>query len=116
MKLLKAKIKDQQLEVVIDGKTFTPNDVINISEGQADSEGFLLMGDEFSVYLTNTQPDTAALVQEAISLAEQSIKIAETQVITLVTGDVSIETGKLAEAQAEEIENIKKRLEDLKLR
>ncbi|GLT13914.1 hypothetical protein [Vibrio algivorus] len=120
MKLLNARIRDTQLEVDIDGETLKPTDVTNVSAGQEDSDGFLLMGDEFSIYLTNTQLDAQFIVDKAIGIAEQAIAIASKNVVTKVTGGSggpavgTIEV--LAPDAKSELESIKQDLEDLKLR
>ncbi|MFV0448059.1 MAG: hypothetical protein ACK5MF_06310 [Vibrio sp.] len=120
MKLLKARIKDTQLEVDIEEETQKPKDVINVSAGQEDSEGFLLMGHEFSIYLTNTQLDAQIIVNKAISIAEQAISIAGQQVVVAVSGgsgSPAVGTKQTLDAGAKsELENLKSELEELKLR
>lgn len=120
MKLLKARIRDTQLEVDISGETLKPTDVINVSAGQEDSDGFLLMGDEFSVYLTNTQLDAQIIVDKAIGIAEQAIAIASKNVVTKVSGgsgSPAVGTVEVLAPDAKsELESIKQDLEELKLR
>ncbi|MGT9848781.1 hypothetical protein ACVSD9_07945 [Vibrio parahaemolyticus] len=120
MKLLKAIISDGKLEVEIDGKTDQPNDVINVSAGEADSEGFLIMGEEFSIYITNTQLDAQAIIDKAIGIAEQAISIAGQNVVVSVTGGSGSpavgEVRVLDEGAKSQLEQLKSDLEDLKLR
>lgn len=120
VKLFNARIRDTQLEVDIDGEILKPIDVINISAGQEDSDGFLLMGDAFSVYLTNTQIDTQIIIDKAIGIAEQAIAIASKNVVTKVaggSGSPAIGTIEVLAPNAKsELETIKQDLEELKLR
>lgn len=120
MELLNARIRDTQLEIDIDGATAKPTDVINVSAGQEDSDGFLLMGNEFSIYLTNTQLDAQIIIDKAIGIAEQAISIASKNVVTAVSGGNgapavgTVEV--LAPGAKSELESIKQDLEGLKLR
>jgi hypothetical protein len=120
MKLLNARIRNTQLEVDIEGETLKPTDVINVSAGQEDSDGFLLMGDEFSIYLTNTQLDAQIIVNRAIGIAEQAIAIASKNVVTKVSGgsgSPAVGTVEVLAPDAKsELETIKQDLEELKLR
>lgn len=120
MNLLKARIRDTKLEVEIGGKTQTPNDVINVSSGQSDSDGFLIMGAEFSIYITNTQLDTQFIVDKAIGIAEQAISMAGQQVVVSVSGgsgSPAVGTKQpLDSSAASELEKLKQELEELKLR
>ncbi|EOG7701790.1 hypothetical protein ACLINR_001277 [Vibrio parahaemolyticus] len=120
MKLLKAIISDGKLEVEIDGKTYQPNDVINVSAGEADSEGFLIMGEEFSIYITNTQLDAQTIIDKAIGIAEQAISITGQNVVVSVTGGSGSpavgEVRVLDEGAKSQLEQLKSDLEDLKLR
>ncbi|MCG9699647.1 hypothetical protein L1D19_05810 [Vibrio natriegens] len=120
MKLLKAKIKNAQLEVVVDDVTLYPKDVINVSSGQEDSEGFLIMGDEFSIYITNTQLDAQTIIDKAIGIAEQAISIAGQTVVVAVSGgsgSPAIGTTQTLDAGAKsKLESLKSELEELKLR
>lgn len=120
MKLLNARIRDTQLEVDINDETLQPTDVINVSAGQEDSDGFLLMGDEFSIYLTNTQLDAQIIVDKAIGIAEQAIAIAGKSVVTAVSGgsgSPAVGTSEVLAPDAKsELESIKQDLEELKLR
>ncbi|EIZ1550935.1 hypothetical protein ACOW85_001684 [Vibrio parahaemolyticus] len=120
MKLLKAKIKDAQLEVVVDGEALYPKDVINVSSGQEDSEGFLIMGDEFSLYITNTQLDAQIIIDKAIGIAEQAISIAGQSVVVAVSGgsgSPAIGTSRvLDEGAKSQLDQLKSDLEELKLR
>ncbi|EPS5918249.1 hypothetical protein ACVGAB_000839 [Vibrio parahaemolyticus] len=120
MKLLKAKIKDGQLEVTINEETLKPDDVINVSQGQEDSDGFLIMGDSFSIYITNTQLDAQTIIDKAIGIAEQAISIAGQNVVVSVTGGSGSpavgETRVLDEGAKSQLDQLKSDLEDLKLR
>ncbi|ALR91319.1 hypothetical protein [Vibrio alginolyticus] len=120
MKLLKAKIANGALDVSVDGELFQPNDVINISAGEADSEGFLIMGEEFSIYITNTQLDAQTIIDKAIGIAEQAISIAGQSVVVSVTGgsgSPAIGTTQTLDAGAKsQLETLKSELEELKLR
>lgn len=120
MKLLNARIRDTQLEVDMGDETLKPTDVINVSAGQEDSDGFLLMGDEFSVYLTNTQLDAQIIIDKAIGIAEQAIDIAGKTVITAVSGgsgSPAVGTAEVLAPDAKaELESIKQALSELKLR
>lgn len=120
MKLLRAKISDGKLEVEIDGETHKPDDVINVSAGEADSEGFLIMGEEFSIYITNTQLDAQTIIDKAIGIAEQAISIASQSVVVSVSGgsgSPAVGTSRTLDADAKsELENLKSDLEELKLR
>ncbi|MGD1335031.1 hypothetical protein ACP6H1_21690 [Vibrio harveyi] len=120
MKLLKAKIKDGQLEVTINEETLKPDDVINVSQGQEDSDGFLIMGDSFSIYITNTQLDAQIIINKAIGLAEQAISMAGQSVVVSVSGGSGSPavgtTQPLDSGAKSKLENIKKELEELKLR
>ncbi|EPW6724479.1 hypothetical protein ACWONS_003505 [Vibrio parahaemolyticus] len=120
MRLLKAKIKDQKLIVEVDGETFTPDDVINVSQGQENSEGFLIMGDEFSIYITNTQLDAQIIIDKAIGIAEQAISIAGQSVVVAVSGgsgSPAVGTSRvLDEAAKSQLDQLKSDLEELKLR
>ncbi|CAH1521258.1 Whole genome shotgun sequence [Vibrio owensii] len=120
MKLLRAKIIEAQVEVQIDGKTLKPNDVINVSAGQADSEGYLIMGDEFSIYITNTQTDAQITIDKLIELTEQAISMAGQNVVVSVSGGSGSpavgQTQPLDASAKSEIERIKQELEEIKLR
>ncbi|EGR2274506.1 hypothetical protein D1216_23175 [Vibrio parahaemolyticus] len=120
MKLLKARISDGKLEVEIDGETYQPNDVINVSAGEADSEGFLIMGEEFSIYITNTQLDAQTIIDKAIGIAEQATSIAGQNVVVSVTGGSGSpavgEVRVLDEGSKSQLEQLKSDLQDLKLR
>lgn len=120
MKLLNARIRSTQLEVDIGDETLKPTDVINVSAGQEDSEGFLLMGDEFSIYMTNTQLDAQIIIDRAIDIAEQAINIAGKKVIVAVaggSGSPAVGTSEMLAPDAKsELGSIKQDLEELKLR
>ncbi len=120
MKLLKARISDGKLEIDLDGETLQPTDVINVSAGAADSEGFLIMGDEFSIYITNTQLDAQTIIDKAIGIAEQAISIASQNVVVAVSGgsgSPAIGTTQTLDAGAKgKLESLKSELEELKLR
>ncbi len=120
MKLLKARVKQGKLEIDIDGKTLQPDDVINVSAGVADSEGFLIMGHEFSIYITNTQLDAQTIIDKAIGIAEQSISIASQKVVVSVSGGSGSPAVGVTEtldiAAKQKLKNLKKDLEELKLR
>ncbi len=120
MRLFKARINNSKFEVDIDGKTLQPNDVINVSAGQEDSEGFLIMGHEFSIYITNTQLDAQTIIDKAIGIAEQAISIAGQNVVVAVSGgsgSPAIGTTQVLDAAAKgKLETLKSELEELKLR
>ncbi|EJU9535916.1 hypothetical protein N5M46_001238 [Vibrio alginolyticus] len=120
MNLLKAKISNERLEVEVNGETYQPNDVINVSAGKADSEGFLIMGEEFSIYITNTQVDAQTIIDKVIGIAEQAISIAGQNVVVSVTGGSGSpavgEVRVLDEGAKSQLEQLKSDLEDLKLR
>jgi len=120
MKLLHARIRNAQIEVELDDEVYRPGDVINICAGQEDSDGFLLMGQDFSVYLTNTQLDAQIVINKAIGIAEQAISIAGKNVVTQVSGGSgSPAVGKVEVLAADEksaLEQLKQDLEQLKLR
>lgn len=120
MDLLKAKIKDGQLQVVIGDKTLTPTDVINVSQGQADSEGFLIMGSEFSIYITNTQLDAQFIVDKAIDTVSEAISMAGQNVVVSVSGgsgSPAVGTTQPLDSGAKgNLEGIKQELEEYKLR
>ncbi len=120
MKLFKAKIANGSLEVSVDGEAFQPNDVINVSAGAADSEGFLIMGDEFSIYITNTQLDAQIVIDKAIGIAEQAMSIAGQSVIVAVeggSGSPAVGTSRVLDEGAKtQLDQLKSDLEELKLR
>ncbi len=120
MKLLKARIRDSQIAVELNGETFQPKDVINVCAGQEDSDGFLLMGQEFSIYLTNTQLDAQIVMNKAIGIAQQAISIAGKEVVIKVSGGSGSPaigtTAVLASDAKSELEQLKQELEELKLR
>ncbi|MHA2782604.1 hypothetical protein [Vibrio harveyi] len=120
MDLMKARIRDQQVEVDIGENTYKPNDVINITAGQADSDGYLIMGADFSLYITNTQLDAQTTIDKAIGIAEEAISIASQNVVVSVSGGSgSPAVGQirvLDESAKSKLEDLKKELEEIQLR
>ncbi len=120
MKLLKARIRNSQIEIEQSNEIYKPVDVINVCVGQEDSDGFLIMGHEFSIYLTNTQLDAQIIINKAIGIAQQAISIAGKEVVIKVSGGSGSPaigtTAVLASDAKSELEQLKQELEELKLR
>ncbi|KIP71408.1 hypothetical protein SN11_16860 [Vibrio harveyi] len=120
MDLLKARIREQQVEVDVGETTYYPNDVINITAGEADSDGFLLMGEQFSLYITNTQLDAQIIIDKAIGIAEEAISVASQKVVVSVSGgsgSPAVGTIRVLDESAKsKLENLKSELEEIKLR
>lgn len=71
MKLLKASVIAGVVHV---GENPAP-DIEILSSGLSDSEGRVLIGDSFAVYIVDTQPDLSKVIVELSKVCEQLITV-----------------------------------------
>ena len=69
MKLRKARIVEGVVEIEQGGKWVTASDVVKMSQGDADSDGHVLVGGVIALYVVNTQPDLQELYDKVADLA-----------------------------------------------
>ncbi len=76
-----ARVTAGVVEVLQDGAWLPASDVVPLSDAIADSTGKALIGENFAVYVVNTQPDVATLIDLVNQLAE-SVKLMTTLTVS----------------------------------
>ena len=108
-----ARIKDGKVEINQGDEWHLADDVTALSQGNADSSGFAVIGQGVTVYIVNTQPDLQATIDQLVAVCDQLVTIGNSQYMTGATGAVFTMPLKPV---AESAQQIKQQLEELKLR
>lgn len=97
-----------------DGTEYIPaDDVIILGQGEMNSEGFVLIGETYSHYITNTQVDAAFMLAKMIELCDQISAIGNTQTFAIPSVGVAPNTDLVLIAQ--QVDLIKTEIEGHKL-
>lgn len=110
-----ARVAGGVVEILQNGEYSPADDVILLCEGSEDSTGVVLLDGVTTRYLTNTQIDTAFLLQKALAVVEQALAVSDSSAY-LITATAPI-YGKIAGFApiTAELEAIKSELEGHKL-
>jgi hypothetical protein len=103
-----AKIENGKL--LIDNKEAI--DVTLLNQGQADSQGYVLIDNEKAIYMINTQPDLQTSIDKLIAVCGQFTAICNTELMLGGTGSAPL---KPFSGQGKAVDGIKKELEEFKL-
>ena len=118
------------VEIQQGGEWKPSSDSITLSQADADSTGFVIIGENLSLYIVNTQPDLQYTINKLIETTEQLIATCEqltavcnisTWVIA-ATGNVfgvnpeAVAIGAQVEAISAEVDTIKTDLTEFKLK
>lgn len=61
------------------GNGFLPaSDALKLSQGEADSQGYVVIGEALALYFVNTQPDLQAQINKLVELCGELIKVCDT--------------------------------------
>lgn len=105
-KIIKAEIKDGKLSI----ENVNPDDVQIIGQGEKDSFGFVLFGDENCIYIANTQPDLQETINELAATCDEMATLCQT---SIGAGTNTIDKPFIA--QAEKFQSISSKLKDMEL-
>lgn len=108
-----ARIQSGKVEIKQGEEWYLAEDVTTLSQGNSDSQGFAVIGDSVAVYIVNTQPDLQTTINQLVAVCDQLISIGDSQYIIGATGAAF---GTPLKSVSESSKQIKKQLEDLKLR
>jgi hypothetical protein len=109
LRILQAEVKDGKLHA----EGIEPSDINILSQAEADSSGVLVLDNDQSIYITNTQPDLQTSINKLIAVCEQFTAICNTELMLGGTGSAPL---KPFEGQGEAVDSIKKELEEFTLK
>lgn len=66
-----ARITDGVLEINQAGEFKPADDVLQLSQGEADSTGLVVIGEAIAFYIVNTQPDLQSIIDQLIDVCSQ---------------------------------------------
>lgn len=89
-----ARVVAGVVEILQDGEYNPATDVLMLNNGAEDSEGIVIINGLVSRYMTNTQLDTAFILNKLLAVTEQAINVADNA--TYVIGGVTPVYGKMA--------------------
>ena len=72
-----AKVKDKVCYILQAGEYQKAEDVVINGIGDADSEGIVMIDDDLTRYISNTQLDLKYIIKELVKVTEQIVKITE---------------------------------------
>lgn len=74
-RVLIARVVGGIVEINQDGEYYPADDVLMLNNGAADSTGIVIINDTTARYMTNTQLDTAYILNELISVIDSVIDV-----------------------------------------
>lgn len=109
-----AKVVDGVVQIKMGEEFFPASDVLLNSQGLADSEGFVLIGQESTRYITNTQVDAAFMLQKVIEVVNNLISVCESSGYAIPTSGTAQIPGLVSIGS--ELRSINQELQEYKLR
>lgn len=93
-KILIARVVGGIVEIQQDGEYSPADDVLMLNNGAEDSEGIVIINGLVSRYMTNTQLDTAFILNNLLGVVEEAIKLSSSAAY-LITANTPV-YGKIA--------------------
>lgn len=84
-----ARVVDGVVEIQQDDETYAKaSDALLISQGEADSTGHVILGEQFTLYFVNTQPDLELVIVKLTEICDQLITIGQNQYVIAADANV----------------------------